>query len=251
MEHHFCVEVAVEYGVLEAVLLNNFWYWIQKNEANDKNYHDGHYWTYNSARAFHKLFPYASERKIRNALKHLEDEGLIITGNYNSSAYDRTTWYALTENAISILQNRQMEVTKPSNGSAENVTPIPNNKTNNKQIITIVEYLNEKAGTHYRPTTAVTKHHIQARMKEGMTEEDFKTVIDKKVAQWKGTKMEEFLRPQTLFGTKMESYLNQTIIKEEKPEQIKPKRYKEFEPEPEVDGVGMPDEIREQLRKIF
>lgn len=132
MEHHFNIEIATRYGILEAVILNNFYFWIKKNEANDKNFHDGYYWTYNSAKALHKLFPYASERKIRNAIKMLEDEGLIITGNYNQSAYDRTMWYALTENAISILQNCKMEVTKEQNQNAENVRPIPYRNTNTK-----------------------------------------------------------------------------------------------------------------------
>ena len=253
MEHHFNVEIAEKYGILEAILLNNFYFWIKKNEANDKNFHEGRYWTYNSAKALHRLFPYASERKIRSAIKHLEDEGLVLTGNYNNSAYDRTMWYALTENATCILQNRQMEEAKTSNESCKNVTPIPDNKQNNEQIVNIINYLNEKAGTHYRPTTDATVKVINARLNEKFTVEDFKIVIDKKTKQWKGTKMEEFLRPQTLFGTKFESYLNQTIVKEEQsePQQPRTKAYKEFEPEPEIDAVQMPDEIREQLNKIF
>ena len=44
--------------------------------------------------------------------------------------------------------------------------------------------------------------------------DDFKTVIDKKAKEWKGTSMEKFLRPDTLFGTKFESYLNQNIVDE-------------------------------------
>ena len=56
---------------------------------------------------------------------------------------------------------------------------------------------------------------INARLKEGFTVEDFKTVIDKKVDEWKGTELEQYLRPDTLFGTKFESYLNQNIIKKE------------------------------------
>lgn len=250
MEHHFSVEVAEKYGMLEAVLLNNIWYWITKNEANDKNYHDGHYWTYNSAKALHKLFPYASERRIRNALKHLEDEDIIITGNYNQSAYDRTMWYALTEKGISICRFCKMEVSKTSNQNVENVIPIPNSNTDIKQIENIVEYLNGKAGTKYKATTKATKSVIQARLKEGFEVKDFEAVIDKKVSQWKGTEMEQYLRPQTLFGTKMESYLNQKIVNEKKAER-RPASYKPFEPLPKVDAVEMPDEIREQIRKIF
>lgn len=73
----------------------------------------------------------------------------------------------------------------------------------------VVYYLNEKAGTHYRAGVAKTQSLIKARANEGFTEADFRTVIDKKCADWIGTEYEQYLRPQTLFGTKFESYLNQ------------------------------------------
>ena len=72
----------------------------------------------------------------------------------------------------------------------------------------VVDYLNEKAGTHYRAGVAKTQSLIKARANEGFTEADFRTVIDKKCADWAGTEYEQYLRPQTLFGTKFESYLN-------------------------------------------
>ena len=73
---------------------------------------------------------------------------------------------------------------------------------------TIVSYLNEKAGTKYKATTAKTKSAINARLADGFTLDDFKAVIDKKCAEWIGTEWEKFLRPETLFGTKFEGYLN-------------------------------------------
>lgn len=83
-------------------------------------------------------------------------------------------------------------------------------KANTEAVETIIAYLNEKAGTHYRPTTASTIKHINGRLKEGFTIEDFKTVIDKKCAEWlKDEKMSEYLRPATLFNSeKFEGYLN-------------------------------------------
>lgn len=251
MEHHFNVEIATKYGILEAVLLNNFYFWIKKNEANETGFHDGYYWTYNSTKALHKLFPYASEHKIRNALKRLEDEGLLITGNYNKSAYDRTMWYALTKNAISILQNYKMEVKEKQNGICEIDTPIPYNKTdNNTDIKSIIDYLNQKAGTHYRASTESTRKAIRARLAEKFTIDDFKTVIDKKVKQWKGTKMEEYLRPQTLFGSKFESYLNQHIVEEEKKPQERSGRLKEYRSERKQNTVSMPDEMRNKVNQL-
>ena len=73
---------------------------------------------------------------------------------------------------------------------------------------TIVDYLNEKAGTKYKHTTRKTKDCIRARMKEGFTLDDFFRVIEVKCAEWLGTEWEKYLRPETLFGTKFESYLN-------------------------------------------
>ena len=74
---------------------------------------------------------------------------------------------------------------------------------------TVLNYLNEKAGTSFRNQSKDSRKHIKARFDEGFTVEDFKTVIDKKVSEWKGTDMEKYLRPSTLFGTKFEGYLNQ------------------------------------------
>ena len=82
--------------------------------------------------------------------------------------------------------------------------------------ISIVSYLNEKAGTKYKATTAKTKSAIKARLAEGFTVDDFKTVIDKKCAEWIGDdKMEKYLRPETLFGTKFEGYLNAKVSKQQ------------------------------------
>jgi uncharacterized phage protein (TIGR02220 family) len=96
---------------------------------------------------------------------------------------------------------------------------IRNNK-NNKNILSgnpdhvyqyeeIIEYLNQKAGTSFRSRSTDSRKHIHARLDEGFTLQDFKTVIDKKVADWKGTDMAKYLRPATLFGSKFEGYLNQ------------------------------------------
>lgn len=129
MIHSFDTEIAEEYGMLEAVLLNNIYYWIEKNRANDVNYFDGRYWTFNSTRAFNELFPYVSERQIKNALKHLREEGILLTGNYNKSSYDRTLWYALSEKGLSIMQKCPMEEPKKDNETVDNVPPIPDINT--------------------------------------------------------------------------------------------------------------------------
>lgn len=72
----------------------------------------------------------------------------------------------------------------------------------------IIDYLNEKAGKRFK-VNEKTKAHINARVNDGYTLADFRAVIEKKVAEWRGTEMDKFLRPETLFGTKFEGYLNQ------------------------------------------
>lgn len=74
----------------------------------------------------------------------------------------------------------------------------------------IVNYLNQKLGTRYKANSTNTKKHINARLNEGYKPDDFKTVIDKKCNDWIGTEYEKYLRPETLFGSKFESYLNQS-----------------------------------------
>lgn len=78
----------------------------------------------------------------------------------------------------------------------------------------VVDYLNEKTGKHFKVTSSANTKFISARAKEGYTADDFKKVIDTKTAEWKGTDMEQYLRPETLFSaSKFEGYLNQRTIK--------------------------------------
>lgn len=135
MEHSFDIEIATEYGIECAILLKNIFYWVEKNRANGKHFHDGEYWTYNSVKAFSELFPYITEKKIRTALKNLEKNGFLKTGNYNKSAYDRTTWYSVTEEGKCLLLKRnnhlpsgKMEDTKKENEFAPEGEPIPDIK---------------------------------------------------------------------------------------------------------------------------
>ena len=125
MQHHFDVDLAEKYGILEAVLLDNFCFWTVKNAANEVHIHEGRVWVYNSIKAFGEMFPYASQKQIRSALAHLENEGLIVAGNFNESAYDRTKWYALTDDALSICPTGQMHLPSRANRLSQEGKPIP------------------------------------------------------------------------------------------------------------------------------
>ena len=78
-----------------------------------------------------------------------------------------------------------------------------------KSHIEIIEYLNLKTGSKFKPTTKPYVQAIRSRLKEGYTIADFKTVIDKKCREWKGTKLEKYLTPKTLFApSHFDTYLN-------------------------------------------
>ena len=78
--------------------------------------------------------------------------------------------------------------------------------------IEIIEYLNLKTGSKFKPSTKPYVQAIQARLKEGYSVDDFKTVINKKCAEWIGTKMEKYLTPKTLFApSHFDQYLNANV----------------------------------------
>lgn len=80
----------------------------------------------------------------------------------------------------------------------------------------IIDYLNNKINANYRSNSAKTKSLIEARLNEGYQEQDFFIVIDKKCKEWKDSEMEKYLRPETLFSNKFESYLNQPEIQKQR-----------------------------------
>ena len=97
----------------------------------------------------------------------------------------------------------------------ENITSI-NNKINNNIYSRVIDYLNQKTSKNFKSTSQKTQKLIHARVNDGFTIEDFQKVIDTKTKQWINDKtMCRYLRPETLFGTKFEGYLNEVI--EEKP----------------------------------
>lgn len=108
-----------------------------------------------------------------------------------------------------------LEQQRNSNGTATEQQRNNNKKDkkdNKDNYIYIVEYLNSKANKNYKHTSKATQRHIDARLNENYTIEDFKNVIDIKVSHWLGDpKMEMYLRPETLFGNKFEGYLNEKI----------------------------------------
>lgn len=121
----FDTDVACEYGVNGAIMISNLQFWIMKNKANDKHLYDGHYWCYNSYKAFSELIPFMSQKTVRTVLNNLVDKGVVITGNYNKSPYDRTLWYAFADEEKWLKPNGKIDLPKSANESDQMGTPIP------------------------------------------------------------------------------------------------------------------------------
>lgn len=103
MEHSFNVQFAQKYGIEEAIIVHNFYFWLKKNIANEKHLHDGRYWTYNSNSAFCSLFPYMNKTKVFRVLKNLDEKGIILKGNFNTNLWDKTLWYSFSDFGVSEL----------------------------------------------------------------------------------------------------------------------------------------------------
>lgn len=189
------------------------------------------------------------EKALQSGLQELEEHGYLKRVNRHSKngSFDGLDWILddtgrLNRQAQNSV-NGEMEPKPPKNRQntpdvkraqretrpAQNL-PLRNNNNKNYQYKEIsnkrnngsadaepksihkdvIDYLNGKIGARYKASSAINKRLIDARVKEGYKLDDFKRVIDNKVAAWaQDQKMSKYLRPQTLFGTKFESYLNE------------------------------------------
>lgn len=129
-KHSFSVEFAERFGIVEALLLDYFFFWInnsQKKKEKDK-YHAGRYWVYGSVRKIAEAHPYLSRAKVHRALKKLEEAGAIKTDAFNKMCWDKTTWYTLTDEILDLFQNETGGVSK-RNRVSQNETGVSQNET--------------------------------------------------------------------------------------------------------------------------
>lgn len=169
-----------------------------------------------------------SKSRISQLVNQLKDKGYITVKYQREGKQIKQRVIRVVSQLNRGINFPKQPIKNPKQGYLENVkensTSI-NNTVNSTDIYsqaepdgvaektkTIVGYLNEKTDSHYKATTPKTKQLVQARLKEGFSVDDFKTVIDKKTATWlNDSKMNKYLRPLTLFGTKFEDYLNEKV----------------------------------------
>ena len=131
-------------------------------------------------------------RNIDGGIRNIDNPIRKTEEGYSENREDNNTSF---NNTFSNTSNKKDIVEQSS------TTPLPYEE--------IVQYLNQKTNKNFKHTSKVTQRHIRARLAEGFTVSDFKQVIDNKCGDWlRDQKMKEYLRPETLFGTKFESYLN-------------------------------------------
>ena len=160
----------------------------------------------------------STEVVLKRIIQNLVDKGIIdkIVRCEIGTKFKKS-YYRVTDKARMMMFGNPVDpsVKKLEEQQAPEETTVNSNNNNinikhNNIIKEVIEYLNKATNSSYRDSTPKTRTLILARIKEGFKLEDFKKVIDNKTRTWlKDTAMCKYLRPETLFGTKFESYLNE------------------------------------------
>jgi len=157
-------------------------------------------------------------------IKHWRIHNYIRTDRYKETVYqEEKALLDIKENNSYTLKDVGIPVGIPSDNQSvyrlDTQDRIGKDRDRDKDILSgkpdyesIIGYLNERTGKKFKANTKTYQSCINARIKEGFTEDDFKRVVDIMVSKWgNDPKMSEYLRPQTLFGTKMDSYLQANV----------------------------------------
>ena len=208
--HSFEVHHAKEYGLAEAVLIKNFKFWIEHNIDQKYNFKDGRTWTYISLKDLAKNFEYLSEKQVRTAIDHLVANGVLMKGNYNKLAIDKTLWYAfVNENEFVKPYDKTGNPSAQSgNRVAQEVKAIPdtlniysNTDINNNNIMPA----KKKKKDFVPPTLDEVKiffrengytEEISMRAFKHYEENDWKDTYNNKVLNWKSKMRNNWFKDQ-------------------------------------------------------
>ena len=218
--------LAKEIGLNEAIMLQQMHYWLIKSSHE----FEGVKWFYKTLEDWQTEFPFWSTMTIRRTLTNLEKQKVIRIGNFNKKKFDKTKWYTIEYKCVNrrCVQNEQTMCSNRTDGCVQNgqtytrdyqeSTTENNNVPEEKpskvvwteETRHIIDYLNKRAGKKYSVKTKKTAQLIHKLLDNGFTVEDFERVIDIKCKQWlSNEKMNQYLRPRTLFSEKFEDYLNE------------------------------------------
>lgn len=161
---------------------------------------------------------------VSKSLKGSKKPSIYMLKTYSDKGTDKDTDKA-DERAQKNENITRFESTKGHRQDTDKGTDKGTSKIDNKNnniYSRVIDHLNEKTSKSFKYTTKKTKSCIDARIREGFKEADFLKVIDIKTEEWKDNPdMSKYLRPETLFGTKFESYLQQGVKQNQEQQQIK------------------------------
>ena len=217
--------LAREIGLNEAIMLQQMHYWLIKSSHE----FEGVKWFYKTLEDWQTEFPFWSTMTIRRTLSNLEKQKVIRVGNFNKKKFDKTKWYTIEYQCVNrrCVQYEQTMCSDRTDGGVQfeqtytreyTETTTENNVTEEKPLKVvwteetkhIIDYLNKRTGKKYSVKTKKTAQLIHKLLDNGFTVEDFERVIDIKCKQWlNNEKMNQYLRPRTLFSEKFEDYLNE------------------------------------------
>ncbi|OSB07997.1 hypothetical protein B2H97_16135 [Paraclostridium bifermentans] len=174
-----------------------------------------------------------SKNRCSEIIKSLEKKGFVkISYIYkeNSKAIDKRIIKIFEKPKGDIRDSDRCtrETEEGYSEKCEDNNTYLNNTINNNIYCLVIDKLNTLANKSYKSSSKKTQQLIKARINEGYKLEEFYKVIENKVCTWKDDpKMDQYLRPSTLFGTKFEAYLNEKLKNPNKGESYG--KYKEYE----------------------
>ena len=133
-ETYGCTDVdAVKYGLDTAIVLNKLASWIRHNKAMGKNEHEGRTWMYHNRKGLEKMFPFIKPRRLGRLIRKQVEAGVLMTGCFNKNRYDRTTWYAFTDEAqwMGPLHSTTGGTIKGSTSGTMNIKSVPKHESKN------------------------------------------------------------------------------------------------------------------------
>lgn len=172
MNHSFNVDLAKGMGIEEAIIIEQLYWWIHKNECEEDETmtKEGRVWCRSSAKGFSKYIPYMSAQKIRRVLRTLEVLDVIKVGNFNKVATNQTLWYTFTDEFKKVLEGLGYDFSKMKNGMFKNEQSINNLKDKNINIEDNIQeeekrltVVNQKKNRFIKPTIEQIQAYIDEK----------------------------------------------------------------------------------------
>lgn len=105
----FDVELAVNFGLNNAIFLQDLAFWIEFNRNRQKAYRDGRYWTYSTLEELVQRHPYWTKNQIRHIIDVCKKNGWILIEHYDKVSYNQRNWYSICDSVMDCLTCKSSE----------------------------------------------------------------------------------------------------------------------------------------------